>query len=98
MFLGLVPVTPDETPETELTIRTALDRETKTAAAQTEPDGEPVTVGYAVDERDPLDRKRQEKRAEKRAVYALMQKIRPMEMPWGSLTGIRPTKLLRELC
>ena len=39
MFLGLVPVTPDETPETELTIRTALDRETKAAAAQTEPAG-----------------------------------------------------------
>lgn len=98
MFLGLVPVTPDETPETELTIRTALDRETKTAAAQTEPDGEPVTVAYDVDAADPLDGKRQEKRALKRAVYALMQRIRPTEMPWGSLTGIRPTKLLRELC
>lgn len=98
MFLGLVPISPDETPETELTISVTLDRENMCAAAMRQPDGEPIVVSYAVDETDPLDRKRQEKRAEKRAVYALMQRIQPMEMPWGSLTGIRPTKLLRELC
>ena len=97
MFLGLVPITPEEGPETTLTVSVTLDDAAKTATA-TSAGFDPVTVGYAVDERDPLDRKRQEKRAEKRAVYALMQKIRPMEMPWGSLTGIRPTKLLRELC
>ncbi|MBQ6332894.1 MAG: coproporphyrinogen dehydrogenase HemZ [Clostridia bacterium] len=97
MFLGLVPITPEEGPETTLTISVTLDDAAKTATA-TSAGFDPVTVGYAVDERDPLDRKRQEKRAEKRAVYALMQEIRPMEMPWGSLTGIRPTKLLRELC
>lgn len=97
MFLGLVPITPEETPETTLTISVTLDDAAKTATA-TSAGFDPVTVGYTVDERDPLDRKRQEKRAEKRAVYALMQEIRPMEMPWGSLTGIRPTKLLRELC
>ncbi len=98
MFLGLVPVTPEETPETELTLRTSLDPEKRIAAAKTEPGGEPVAMSYGYDETDPLDRKRQEKRALKRAVYALMQRIRPTEMPWGSLTGIRPTKLLRELC
>ena len=98
MFLGLVPISPDETPETELTISVTLDRENMRAAAMRQPDGEPIVVSYAVDETDPLDRKRQEKRAEKRAAYALMQRIQPMEMPWGSLTGIRPTKLLRELC
>ena len=98
MFLGLVPVTPDETPETELTLSATLDRMAKTATSNTVPEGEPVTVSYTVDESDPLDQKRQEKRALKRAVYALMQRIRPTEMPWGSLTGIRPTKLLRELC
>ena len=98
MFLGLVPVTPEETPETELTLRTSLDPEKRIAAAKTEPGGEPVVMSYGYDETDPLDRKRQEKRALKRAVYALMQRIRPTEMPWGSLTGIRPTKLLRELC
>ena len=97
MFLGLVPITPDETAETELTISVTLDDASRTAKAFT-PGFDPIVVSYTVDEADPFDRKRQEKRAEKRAVYALMQKIRPMEMPWGSLTGIRPTKLLRELC
>ena len=97
MFLGLVSITPDETPETELTVSVTLDDTTMTATAAT-PEGEPVVIPYAFDASDPLDRKRQEKRAEKRAVYALMQRIRPTEMPWGSLTGIRPTKLLRELC
>ncbi len=97
MFLGLVSIAPDETPDTELTVSVTLDDAAQTATAAS--DGfEPVTVGYSVDANDPLDRKRQEKRAEKRAVYALMQRIHPAEMPWGSLTGIRPTKLLRELC
>ena len=97
MFLGLVPISPEETPETELTVSVTLDGSIMTATAQTQ-GVEPITVGYTVDPNDPLDRKRQEKRAEKRAVYALMQRVHPTEMPWGSLTGIRPTKLLRELC
>ena len=97
MFLGLVPVTADETPETTLTVSAMLDEQAMTAAARL-PEGEPITVEYSVDDSDPLDRKRQEKRALKRAVYALMQRVQPTEMPWGSLTGIRPTKLLRELC
>ncbi len=96
MFLGLVPITPDETPETELTITAMLNGADMTATAAA--GDEPITVSYTVDETDPLDRKRQEKRALKRAVYALMQHLYPTEMPWGSLTGIRPTKLLRELC
>lgn len=96
MFLGLVSITPDETPETTLTISAMLNDADKTATAAA--DGDPITVSYTVDETDPLDRKRQEKRALKRAVYALMQRLYPTEMPWGSLTGIRPTKLLRELC
>ena len=97
MFLGIVPITPEETPETQLTITATLDETAMTATA-TASDAEPVVIPYAFDAADPLDRKRQEKRALKRAVYALMQQIHPAEMPWGSLTGIRPTKLLRELC
>ncbi len=96
MFLGLVSITPEETPETKLFISAILNDAEQTASAAA--DGEPITVTYTVDDSDPLDRKRQEKRALKRAVYALMQRLYPTEMPWGSLTGIRPTKLLRELC
>ena len=97
LFLGLVSITPEETPETTLSVTAMLNDAEKTAAASVQ-NGEPITVSYTVDDRDPLDRKRQEKRALKRAVYALMQRLYPTEMPWGSLTGIRPTKLLRELC
>ena len=98
MFLGLVPITDTEDGNTELSVSVTLSREDGIATARLLPDGEPITVAYTFDAADPLDRKRQEKRALKRAAFALMQQIRPTEMPWGSLTGIRPTKLLRELC
>lgn len=46
-----------------------------------------------------LIRKRKEKRAFKIAVFRVMRQLEPeVSLPWGSLTGIRPTKLLRELC
>ena len=98
MFLGLVPITDTKGPDTEIAISVSLRPEQRRAEACVLPDGQPIAADYAFDAADPLDRKRQEKRALKRAAYALMQQIRPMEMPWGSLTGIRPTKLLRELC
>ena len=98
MFFGMVPITETKEPDTALSLSVTLDRAAQTAYAFVLPDGAPVTVSYTVDHSDPLDTKRQEKRALKRAAYALLQQIRPTEMPWGSLTGIRPTKLLRELC
>ncbi len=45
-----------------------------------------------------LLRKRQEKRALKIAAFRVLRQLEPETvLPWGSLTGIRPTKLLREL-
>lgn len=44
-----------------------------------------------------LERKRYEKRCIKIAVYRAMRKLFGFDLPWGSLTGIRPTRLLREL-
>ena len=45
-----------------------------------------------------LERKRQQKRALKTAAFRLLSELFPdATIPWGSLTGIRPTKLLREL-
>ncbi|OQB25342.1 MAG: Oxygen-independent coproporphyrinogen-III oxidase 2 [Firmicutes bacterium ADurb.Bin182] len=41
--------------------------------------------------------KRLKKRCMKIAVFRAIKKIIPANTPWGSLTGIRPTKLLREL-
>ena len=46
---------------------------------------------------DALDMKRQQKRALKLCVYQVMQSLFPVATPWGSLTGIRPTKLFREI-
>ena len=44
-----------------------------------------------------LDEKRQQKRAVKLCTYRAMQQRFEMPTPWGSLTGIRPTKLYREI-
>ncbi len=46
---------------------------------------------------DALEIKRQEKRTVKIAVFRAMAEIYGFMPPWGSLTGIRPTRLLREL-
>lgn len=45
-----------------------------------------------------LEKKRIEKRRIKLACYHLLRQLYPdVSTPWGSLTGIRPTKLFREL-
>ena len=51
----------------------------------------PAVTGNALVE------KRCRKRAVKIAAFRAMQAATGMELPWGSLTGIRPTRLLREL-
>jgi len=43
-----------------------------------------------------LGRKRAAKRASKISVYRALARHFQTELPWGSLTGIRPTKLLRD--
>ena len=43
-----------------------------------------------------LEVKRARKRQAKAALYELMKKLTGMRPPWGSLTGIRPTRLLYE--
>lgn len=44
-----------------------------------------------------LEYKKYKKRAAKQSVYNCLKDYFGKEMPWGSLTGIRPTKLLRKL-
>lgn len=46
---------------------------------------------------DALEEKRCRKRAVKIAAFRAMRTATGLELPWGSLTGIRPTRLLREL-
>lgn len=45
----------------------------------------------------PLLKKRVEKRCIKVCAFRCLQKLYDTPLPWGSLTGIRPTRLLREL-
>lgn len=44
-----------------------------------------------------LEQKKYLKRAVKTSVFRALRKVQPVYAPWGSLTGIRPTKLVREL-
>ena len=44
----------------------------------------------------PVEVKRARKRQVKQALYELLKKLTGMHPPWGSLTGIRPTRLLYE--
>ena len=46
--------------------------------------------------RDELETKRLRKRAAKLALYHLLKQTTGMRPPWGSLTGIRPTRLMYE--
>ena len=56
------------------------------------------TYHHPVVTKSDLERKRYEKRAIKIAAFRALHQLFPeVRLPWGSLTGIRPTKLLREL-
>lgn len=78
-----------------VTLETRDDRFFARAAAL---NGPCATAETAVEGTDRLERKRQEKRALKIAAFRLLRMLFPLvAVPWGSLTGIRPTKLLREL-
>lgn len=46
---------------------------------------------------DVLEQKRKEKRFAKLTLYKLISNITNKKMPWGSLTGIRPTKVAYDL-
>ena len=63
-------------------------------------DGEKVSEGSCSLEltaKNELEFKKYKKRAAKQSVYNCLRDHFRKEMPWGSLTGIRPTKLLRKL-
>lgn len=94
LFLGAVEISRENAPGTDcMTILLDPDRRVASGTLRE------ASAEFDVfpDGGDPLERKRQQKRAVKRVAYALMQQVYPARMPWGSLTGIRPTKLLRDL-
>ena len=93
MFLGPVELT--NTDEGERTMRILLDEERGIASGTY--CGKEASFDVLPDGGDILEKKRQEKRAVKRVAYSLLMQAHPTDMPWGSLTRIRPTKHLRDL-
>lgn len=55
--------------------------------------GREYTFSEEFEEKDELEYKRYAKRFAKLAVYEVLSSVFGKKMPWGSLTGIRPTKL-----
>lgn len=51
----------------------------------------------AITKQDAISLKRIKKHGAKLSVYYCLKKALNKQMPWGSLTGIRPTKLLRDV-
>ncbi len=58
--------------------------------------GQTGTYSDALQNDNGVEDKRIMRRAAKLAVYNVMKKVTGIRLPWGSLTGIRPTKLLRD--
>ena len=58
--------------------------------------GKQVALSRPVSDDAPLVVKRLRKRQVKQALYELLKALTGMRPPWGSLTGIRPTRLLYE--
>ena len=90
----------DARPEEGIAVRHTLSRRGDIIVSEAAVFSCGVCVGghtYACDAGDDtLMRKRNEKRAAKISTYRALLAHFGTPMPWGSLTGIRPTKLLRD--
>ncbi len=82
-------------------LRVMLEQDDSVAVAEGTKGGAHASFSYPVKRLNndtALLIKRQEKRAMKIALFRVLRQLEPdVLLPWGSLTGIRPTKLLREL-
>lgn len=100
MFLGFCDIRPESAAEAELTISVELVErgDSRFAAVASAGEGNHYELSFQMEDGPSLLRKKLEKRHMKLAVYHLMRRMYPaITPPWGSLTGIRPTKLFREL-
>jgi len=98
LFFGMVEITPDGSAEICLTINLLPDRSIGSLIVNCQTS---IVVNCSLPIEpvpgDAWEQKRREKYALKRCAYALLGQAFPQTHPWGSLTGIRPTKFLREL-
>lgn len=93
LFLGMVEIEPEgEQPELVCTV-TLEAHKAICRLSPMEIVGEAEVTAYS----GALEEKRQQKRAVKLCTFRAMKQHFPMATPWGSLTGIRPTKLYREI-
>ena len=53
-------------------------------------------IGQMIPSGTPVEIRRARKRQVKRTLYELLKDMTGMQLPWGALTGIRPTRLLYE--
>ena len=104
LFLGIVETAlfaseaDAQAADCELIVSVRLARDGRAYTLYAAAGGEAYGETFSVESDAPLAVKKQEKRRIKLAVFALMRRLYPaVETPWGSLTGIRPTKLFREL-
>ncbi|MDO4494059.1 MAG: coproporphyrinogen dehydrogenase HemZ [Clostridia bacterium] len=101
LFCGkteILPLTEDSRPEEDcLTIVAEVSQEEARICAFAEASGIREASGFPCDDFSPLNVKRLEKRAVKVCVFRVLKRLLATETPWGSLTGIRPTKLFREI-
>ena len=98
LFLGLCDIRFVDAPEAALRISVDIETQGNTAAVTAAAGEVHVQNVFCCAELSYLGKKRLEKRQLKLAVYHLMRRLYPeIAPPWGSLTGIRPTKLFREL-
>ncbi len=58
--------------------------------------GEAAEINLPAPTGTPVELRRARKRQVKMALYELLKKMTGMRLPWGALTGIRPTRLLYE--
>ncbi len=100
-YLGMAEIGTAAADAQGYALRVALEQDGSVAVAEGKKNGEHASSSYPVkrlNDDTALLIKRQEKRAMKIALFRVLRRLEPeVLLPWGSLTGIRPTKLLREL-
>lgn len=94
IFYGSVTILGEAEPDAELYRHTQARRDGRWVDTWRHGDLEEILESEA--EGHPLNVKRLRKRAVKLGLYRLLKRETGLTPPWGSLTGIRPTRLLYE--
>ena len=96
LFFGGAPIFFNEEGEADVRVEHSVSRQNGNWCDQVS--GGPVSVlrVQGRDGEDELEKKRLRKRAVKLALYETLKRLTGVRPPWGSLTGIRPSRLYYE--